>query len=108
MVKIKVANTSELEPGKMMGLDIRGHQILLVNLDGTFHAVDGRCTHMMGKLWEGSLVRNVVKCPRHGAEYDVTTGKALKNPWLPLGKAKDLNLYQVMVEGDEVFMEIEE
>ncbi len=106
MAKFKVAATSELETGKMMGLDVKGRQVLLVNLDGKFHAVDGRCTHMGGKLWEGSLRENIVKCPRHGAEYDVTTGKLKKKPWLPFKKAKDLNVYQVTVEGDEILLEM--
>jgi len=108
MNRVKVANTSELGPGEMMGLDIKGNQLLLVNLDGKFYATDGRCTHMMGKLWEGSLRGKIVKCPRHGTEFDVTTGKVMKKPWLPLAKAKDLAIYGTTVEGDEVFLEMED
>jgi len=48
----------------------------------------------------------VVKCPRHGSEYDVRTGKVLKEPWVPFGKAKDLPTYNVIVEGNELFADM--
>ena len=106
MTKIKVAKATELAPGKMMGLDIQGKKIVLANIGGKYYAMDGLCTHMAGHLWEGKLEGMTVKCPRHGSEFDLATGKNTKKPWLPFAKAFDLSTYQVTVEGDDLYLDM--
>lgn len=105
MAKVKVAKVAEVQPGKMIGLDVQGKKMLLANVNGKFYAMDGLCTHMAGRLWEGSLVGMTVKCPKHGAEYDLATGKSTKKPWLPFAKAFDLRTYSVSVEGDDILVD---
>jgi nitrite reductase/ring-hydroxylating ferredoxin subunit len=47
------------------------------------------------------LTGTTVKCPKHGAEYDVVTGKNVKKPHIPFAKAADLKTYPVnVVDGD--------
>ncbi len=106
MTKVKVAKLSEVQPGKMIGLDVQGKKLLLANVSGKLYAMDGLCTHMAGHLWEGGLTGMTVKCPKHGAEYDLATGKNTKKPWLPFAKAFDLKTYPVSVEGDDVLVEV--
>lgn len=106
MSKVMVAKLSEVPPGKMIGLDIQGKKLLLANVSGKLYAMDGLCTHMAGHLWEGGLIGMTVKCPKHGAEYDLATGKSTKKPWLPFGKAFDLKTYPVSVEGDDVLVDV--
>lgn len=106
MTKVKVGKVSELSPGKMMGLEIEGKMLVLANVDGTYYAMDGLCSHMAAKLWEGKLIGKRVKCPKHGSEFDITTGKALKGPWLPFGRARDMKIYKVSVEGEDIFVEV--
>jgi nitrite reductase/ring-hydroxylating ferredoxin subunit len=106
MAKVKVAKLSEVLPGKMIGLDIQGKKLLLANVGGKLYAMDGLCTHMAGQLWVGGLIGMTVKCPRHGSEYDLATGKNTKKPWLPFAKAFDLKTYPVSVEGDDVLVDV--
>ena len=106
MSKVRAGKASELSPGKMMGLDVQGKKILLANVGGRFYAMDGLCSHMAGHLWEGKLVGTTVKCPRHGSEFDVTTGKNLKGPWLPFSKAFDQKTYPVSLDGEDLYLEI--
>lgn len=106
MTKVKVASKSELGSNKMMGLEVKGSYMLLANVEGEYFAIDGLCSHAKGKLWEGSLMAPIVKCPRHGSEFDLRTGKLVKKPRIPLSKARDLNRYDVMVEGEEIFLDI--
>ena len=47
-----------------------------------------------------------MKCPTHGAEFDVRTGKNLKKPWVPFGKARDLKAYQVSKEGADLYVDV--
>lgn len=106
MVKSKAGKLSDLKPGMMRGAEVSGKTYLLANVDGTVYAMDGICSHAGGHLYEGKLTGNVVKCPRHGSEFDVKTAKNLKGPWVPFGKAADLRSYKVTVEGDEVFIDL--
>ncbi|MGD1059835.1 MAG: Rieske (2Fe-2S) protein [Methanomassiliicoccales archaeon] len=106
MTKAKIGRQTDFPPGKLCGIDVNGKMVLVVTVDGKLCAVDGICTHMGGHLWEGKLIGNVVKCPRHGSEFDLRTGKVMKGPWVPFGKAHDLNSYQVGIEGDDVVIEM--
>ena len=69
-------------------------------------AIDGRCTHAGGNLSNGHLVGKIVTCPKHRAQYDVTTGKNLKKPRIPFAKASDLKSYKVTIEDKNVIIEI--
>lgn len=106
MAKTKVAKTSEVWANKMIGVNIKGRFVLVASVDGKYYGMEGICSHAGGHIWEGRLTGFVVKCPRHGSEYDVRTGKVLKGPWVPFGKAKDLLTYNVIAEGDELIADI--
>jgi nitrite reductase/ring-hydroxylating ferredoxin subunit len=41
------------------------------------YAIINRCTHAGGSLAQGVLEGGIVTCPRHGARFDVKTGKAV-------------------------------
>ena len=98
---VKVAKSSEIQPGTAKQIEAGGKQIALFNIDGTFHAVDDVCTHRGGPLSEGILVGAEVTCPWHGAFFDVTTGDVISPP-APHGVA----IYPVRIAGDDVEVEI--
>ncbi len=107
MRKIKVAKLSEMPAGSMMGVEIEGNYILLANVDGKMYAMDGLCSHMAGRLWEGTLEGAVVRCPKHGSRFDVRSGEVVSQVKIPLiGKAKPMKTYQTVIEGEDVLIEI--
>ena len=55
-------------------------RIALCNVNGRFYAIDDVCTHDGGPLDQGVLEDNLVECPRHGAKFDVETGRAVVLP----------------------------
>ncbi len=77
---VEVAKTSEIERGKMKRVEVQGVDILIANVDGRYYALDDRCGHMNAMLSMGTLTGNIVTCPFHFAEFDVTTGKRTKDP----------------------------
>ena len=94
---LTVARVGEVAPGRTKVVPVNGKEIALCNVGGTFYAIDNICTHDGGSLDQGHLEWNVVECPRHGARFDVRTGRALCLPAvLPVGT------YKVVVEGDDV------
>jgi nitrite reductase/ring-hydroxylating ferredoxin subunit len=61
----------------MKFVHVGDRDLLIANVDGKYHAIHNWCTHEEGNLSDGELKRNVVTCPEHGAQFDVTTGKVL-------------------------------
>jgi 3-phenylpropionate/trans-cinnamate dioxygenase ferredoxin subunit len=107
MVKFSVANKADLAPGTMRAVEANGKLLLLANVDGRFWAMDAICSHKGGRLAEGNLQGVNVICPLHRSTYDVRTGKIVSNVKIPLiGKASDLRVYNVTVEGEEVIVDV--
>jgi nitrite reductase/ring-hydroxylating ferredoxin subunit len=102
----RVANKSEIGTGKMKKVLIEDREILIVNVEGIYYAVDNLCTHYGGNLSEGFLEGNVVTCPNHGSKFDVTTGKVVSPPAEPVGRPdiEDLQTYSVKVEDQYIMV----
>ncbi|HEX2622531.1 MAG TPA: non-heme iron oxygenase ferredoxin subunit [Phototrophicaceae bacterium] len=96
---MSVAKTDELRPGERMIVEIGRKWIVIFNIDGEYHAIADVCTHDDGPLAEGELVGCEIECPRHGAKFDVRTGKVLAPPALV-----DVPAYDVRVENDEILI----
>lgn len=107
MTEVEIGKTAELPPGTMMGVEIKGAYYLLANVDGEYYAMDGICSHLAGRLWEGALSGHVVKCPRHGSRFDLRTGEVVGQPRIPLiGKAKPLRTYKVAARDGALFISV--
>lgn len=89
----------------MIGVQVSGKWLVIANVDGSYYAMNGKCTHAGGELWNGKLMSYVVKCPKHGSEYDIRNGKVMKGPWIPFAKAVDEKTYPVIVEGEDLFVD---
>ncbi|MGB2693688.1 MAG: non-heme iron oxygenase ferredoxin subunit [Dehalococcoidia bacterium] len=100
---VKVASTADVTPGKMHAYQVNGRQILVCNVEGTYYAIDNLCTHDGGTLDEGELDGEQVECPRHGALFDVKTGRPMALP-----AVQPVQAYPVQVEGDEIRVQVEE
>ena len=100
---VKVAATGDIAPGKVNVYEVAGRQIAVCNVDGTFYAIDDVCTHDGGPLDQGELLGNEIECPRHGACFDVTTGKVLTLP-----AVAPVRSYPVQVNGDEIMVEVDD
>ena len=104
----EVAKINEIPEGIMKPVTIQGKEILVVNYNGNFYAINRKCTHMGGDLSKGKLDGKIVTCPRHGSRFDVTTGKSISGPkigFLKL-KTKDESIYEVKVEGNSIKVNI--
>jgi 3-phenylpropionate/trans-cinnamate dioxygenase ferredoxin subunit len=77
---ITVIRVEELKPGQVQVFEVEDEFVAIANVGGEFCAFADICTHDDGPLVEGKLEGQVVTCPRHGARFDVCTGKALSMP----------------------------
>ena len=105
---IKVAEISQIPIGKMELFKVEDKNILICNLNGKFYAMDGKCTHRGGDLSKGNLEGNVVTCPRHHSKFDVTTGKVISHPKVPLlhPKIKDEKTYQIIIQNENIMVKL--
>ena len=105
---IKIAETAQIPTSKMLAVKIQDKDLLICNVDGKFYALDRKCTHMGGDLSKGTLEGNVVTCPRHHTKFDVTTGKVISHPKMPLihPKAKDEKTYPIIIQNGNIMIKL--
>jgi 3-phenylpropionate/trans-cinnamate dioxygenase ferredoxin subunit len=112
---VSVAKTSELRNGSMKQVNVQGREILIAQVGDKYYAMDNRCLHMGGNLSQGKLEGTLVTCPRHGSQFDLKDGHAVR--WLKgsglissLTKGirgnKQLATYKTKVEGNSLIVEI--
>ena len=94
---LTVATVDELGSGQRKLLDIDGDPIVVFNIAGGYFAIADVCSHDNGPVGEGDLDGHAIACPRHGARFDLRTGKALSLP-----AVVDIPAYPVRVVGGEI------
>jgi len=106
---VKIAETAEITAGNKKKVMADGKEILLVNVGDAYYALSNKCPHMGGSLAEGKLEGSVIACPRHGAQFDVKTGKNVQGAKLGFinMKVKDATKYAVKVEGKDILVELD-
>ncbi len=77
---VEIAPVSELPSGERLFVEVADKPIVIFNIAGQFFAIGDVCTHDEGPLGDGTLEGFNIVCPRHGAEFDVRTGKVLELP----------------------------
>ena len=98
---LAVAEESELPNGERLFVEIDEFNIVIFNIAGQLFAIGDVCSHDNGPVGEGELEDHAVVCPRHGARFDVKTGRALTLPAVLPVKS-----YPVQVAGDEIRVEV--
>jgi 3-phenylpropionate/trans-cinnamate dioxygenase ferredoxin subunit len=104
LTEIVVAALEEVPPGTMRLVEYESLRVGVFNCGGELFAIEDRCTHDDGPLcdgfWEPSTC--TIECPRHGASFDLRTGRALTLPaYLPA------RTFPVRVEGGVVSLDVD-
>ena len=89
-----------IPPGSIHEVRVGDRTIAVANVEGMVYAVDNACLHRAGPLGQGELEGNVVTCPLHGWQYDVTTGQVTFNP------SMQLVTYPAEIRGDEIWVDL--
>ena len=95
----EVCPVSELENGGRLFVEIDGRAVVLFNIAGQVFAIGDICTHDDGPLGDGELEGDRIVCPRHGAEFEVRTGRAVQMP-----AVVDIPAYPVRIQGGTIFI----
>ncbi len=101
---IDICPVSELPPGATRVVEVEDFEIGIVNCGGDILAIEDRCTHDNGILFDGpiDLEKCTVECPRHGSLFDLRTGRPINLPaYVPV------DIFPVSIEGDMIRVEVD-
>lgn len=101
-MKAKVCTTKEIPENSMKSFDVEGEPLLVAHIGDSYFCIADTCSHAMAYLSEGELLDDCrVQCPDHAAIFDLRTGEALALP-----AVSPVDTYSVVVEGDDLFVEV--
>jgi 3-phenylpropionate/trans-cinnamate dioxygenase ferredoxin subunit len=98
---VEIAPADELPINERIFIEIAGQPIVIINLAGQLYAIGDVCSHDNGPLGDGELIGFEVVCPRHGARFDIRSGKATRSPAFI-----DIPAYPIKVEQGNIYLGI--
>jgi 3-phenylpropionate/trans-cinnamate dioxygenase ferredoxin subunit len=106
--KHQVCFADELQPGSRKVVEIGGRSIGVFNVNNQFYAIRNSCPHRGAPLCRGVVtglvtspelyelemerLGEIVRCPWHGWEFDLTTGRSVFNPHKMRVKSYDVSV----------------
>ncbi|MCY3866049.1 MAG: Rieske (2Fe-2S) protein [Chloroflexi bacterium] len=110
-----ICRAEALQPGSVLIVEAEKRSIGIFNIHGDFYALRNTCPHKGAPLCRGiitglvvsgeplqmQMTRNgeIVRCPWHGWEFDIITGRSVYNPHRMRVKTYDVAVEQ-MAEDD--------
>ncbi len=96
MARHVVGHTSEIQPGERKIVEVGGRTIGVFNVHGAYYALRNSCPHQAAPLCRGTITGTtlpsmpgeyiwardgeIIRCPWHGWEFDLTNGQSIFNP----------------------------
>ena len=77
---VAVLDAAALAEGTVAVVEVGDVRLAVCNTGEGFYTIADVCTHDGGALDQGELMGCEIECPRHGARFDVTTGKVKALP----------------------------
>jgi nitrite reductase/ring-hydroxylating ferredoxin subunit len=121
MTEYTVAEADEIGDGERALVQLEGKPIGVFNVNGEYHAYLSWCAHQSGPCCEGNMTGTIVgsfdpdtletdlewvkedeilNCPWHGWEYDITNGECLSREGVSLPS------FPVSVQDGEVVVDV--
>ncbi|CUS02162.2 putative ferredoxin [Candidatus Promineifilum breve] len=97
---IPVVAVADLPPGARLHFDLAEESVILLNIDGDLYCIADLCTHDGGPLTDGNVCDHQIECPRHGARFDVRSGRVTRPP-----AADPIPTYPVRIEDGIILIE---
>jgi nitrite reductase (NADH) small subunit len=105
-----ICRVPDLKPGDRKIVELEGRSIGVFNVTGRFYALRNRCPHQGAELCAGKVQGvmlpsppgeyrhgrdgEILRCPWHGWEFDITTGKSVFDPFKCLVKTYDVEVVE--------------
>lgn len=128
--RFEICPAEELAPGERRIVEVDSLSIGVFNIDGEYYALNNVCPHQLAPLCEGRITGTVqsdrvgeyewekngqiVQCPWHHWEFDITSGESVFNPHKVRTRTFDVEVetkseadeeqvdcYETALQGDE-------
>jgi nitrite reductase (NADH) small subunit len=116
-MEIRVGSVTDVRRDGCRVVDVDGRRVGIVSVGDDFFAIYDRCPHMGASMCQGSLSgtfvpaapheliygmdARVIRCPWHGWEFDIESGRSLLEP-----ERFGLKTYRVTAEDGEVVLHV--
>ena len=113
-----ICRASELQPGEVKIVEAEKRSIGIFNVHDDFYALRNTCPHKGAPLCRGIITGlvvsdeplqmhisrdgEIVRCPWHGWEFDITTGRSVYNPHRMRVRTYNVDVEQIAEEDPSV------
>lgn len=98
---VLVGRADEIPEGERKIIEYEGLSIGVFHHKGEWYALSNKCLHRSGPVCTGLLEGDILSCPWHGYQYNVTTGQML------LDSETSLPSYPVEIRDGEVYIRVQ-
>ena len=94
----KLAEQNELAPGDRRSVFVDDIPALLLRIGDEYFVIEDICSHDGQPLTDGPVEDCTIRCPRHGAKFDLRSGAALCMP-----ATKGIRTFDVIVKDGAIW-----
>jgi nitrite reductase/ring-hydroxylating ferredoxin subunit len=99
--QIELCKLDAVPPGELRQFNAGEIEIIVINSNGQYYCLAGRCTHAGAPLVESELNGEVLICPWHYSNFRISDGLVIKGP-----AEKPLKVYASFIRGSYLCIEI--
>jgi 3-phenylpropionate/trans-cinnamate dioxygenase ferredoxin subunit len=103
VVRRRLCAVADLPEGAARVFDVEGRSLAAARSGARVFVVENRCSHDDGPLGEGRVFGPEIECPRHGARFDLASGRATRMP-----AVAPIETFSATIDGTDVFVEVTE
>ncbi len=105
MTRTTLCALEDIPSGAARRFDVDGHRLALVRIEDDVYVLGDECSHEDYSLSEGEVFADEreIECWKHGSTFSLTTGEPQSLP-----AVKPVPVYEVVRDGDEISVRIEE
>lgn len=94
----EIASIDDFQDADRLEVFVEDTPVLLIRVGDQYFAIEDVCTHDGQPLTDGCIEEGAIVCPRHGARFDLQTGKALCMP-----ATKPVRTFELEVRDRKIF-----
>ena len=95
----KVASVAQFPANGRLSAFVDDRAVLVLRVEDSYYAIEDVCTHDGQPLTNGPVAGCEITCPRHGARFDIKTGKPLCMP-----ATAPIPRFAVKVEAGDIYV----
>lgn len=102
-MRVEVGELATLPRERGIRVTVGEQRIAMFRVGDDVYAIGDVCSHAEASLSEGEVFGTEVECPRHGSEFDITTGEPHSLP-----ATRSVPTYEVAIEDGTVYLVLED